>query len=521
MTSAVSTPAVFVLRDWPGAVGLAPRGNPGIDHRSGDNPAQVSFWAGGPVISRDRGAVERAIEDLLSQSHGVDGGVGLSRDTQRWLAGLTPQLPKRFWVHDDAASRRAAGLLGARGFVRHNRIFLGPVPAEQREAVLRHELVHLAQVQVALRTGHISSLFSIEQEADAISSLPAARPVRCGASPHLTYAFIWFVAIGVGLYVLLRPGVANAPGPRDRTFRSPSMGQITAEALCLFAVPGGAFALGGRIGLGFLSASAFAGAATNVGLRVVGDVSRGEASSPLMYVFDAGTGAVIGFVVPGGLRLVGQAGTYALDRLATYGLRNADIALAKVLAEQAARTPLTAVEAQQILQSRGLAGQVSQWWLDRRGLILLYRGQEIATGQILSPLARQENIAASEALVARLRSLGMGYEEIAGYTARWHTEPVPPFLAPPGFGGFPLGSVGIPTTRIPGIAANFGEGGVIYIIRVPSNLAIRPLGWQGLLGESEYVILNQVPPGAIVQAIPASRVAPLMVDANGLLVPGQ
>ncbi len=43
---------------------------------------------------------------------------------------------------------------------------------------------------------------------------------------------------------------------------------------------------------------------------------------------------------------------------------------------------------------------------------------------------------------------------------------------------------------------------------------------QGLQLENEFVILNQVPPGAIVQAIPASRVAPLMVDANGLLAPG-
>jgi hypothetical protein len=38
--------------------------------------------------------------------------------------------------------------------------------------------------------------------------------------------------------------------------------------------------------------------------------------------------------------------------------------------------------------------------------------------------------------------------------------------------------------------------------------------------ENEFVILNQVPPGAIVQAIPASEVSPLMVNAEGLLVPG-
>ncbi len=58
------------------------------------------------------------------------------------------------------------------------------------------------------------------------------------------------------------------------------------------------------------------------------------------------------------------------------------------------------------------------------------------------------------------------------------------------------------------------------MIRVPKTAAIRPLGWQGLLAEDEYVILNQVPAGGIVKAIPVSEVAPLLVDANGLLVPG-
>jgi hypothetical protein len=348
-----------------------------------------------------------------------------------------------------------------------------------------------------------------------------AMPARYGASPHRLYPIVWFIAIGVGAYVLLRPGVANAPGPGDRTYASPSPGQILGEAICIFAIPGGAFALGGRLGLGFLGSAALAGASGNVGLRAVDDAVRGDASSPLMYVFDAATGAVIGFIVPGGVRLIGRAGTYGLDRLATYGMRNSDIALTNVLAQQAARAPLNAAQAQQILESRGMAGQVSQWWLNRRGVVVLYRGQDRATSEILSPLARQESVAASETLVARLRAQGLPDHEIAGYTARWHTEPVPAFSAPPGMGGLPLGSVGIPTTRIPGIAANFGEDGVIYVIRIPRNAAISPRGWQGLAVESEHVILNQVPRGSIVQAIPASRVAPLSVNESGLLVPGR
>lgn len=78
----------------------------------------------------------------------------------------------------------------------------------------------------------------------------------------------------------------------------------------------------------------------------------------------------------------------------------------------------------------------------------------------------------------------------------------------------------IPTTRLPGIAANFGEDGVIYILRVPKEIAIPPLGWQGLQQESEFIILNSVPSGSIVKVIPANRVAPILVDEAGLLVPG-
>lgn len=472
------------------------------------------------VFDHPPNSVEREIEHLLSQSRGSEGRAGLSRQTRQWLAGLDGQLPRRFWVHDDAAAHEAARLLGAAGFVLRDRIFLADIPTGQRESVLRHEFVHLAQVQIALRTSRVAPPDSIEHEAEAIGALPVASPVRCGASPRQMHPIAWFVAIGVGAYILLRPGVANAPGPNDRPQAGPSTGQILGEALCIFAIPGGALALGSRLGLGFLGSTALAGASANVGLRAVDDVSRGQASPPLLYVFDATTGAVIGFIVPGGVRLIGRAGTHGLDRLATYGLRNSDLALTNVLAQQAATAPLTAARAQQILQARGMAGQVSQWWFNRRGLIVLYRGQDQVTSQILSPLARQEGVAASRALEARLRALSLPDEEIAGYTARWHTQPVPPFAAPPGLGGQPLGAIGIPTTRIPGIAANFGEDGVIYVIRLPRNAAITPRGWQGLQLENELVILHQVPPGGIVQTIPANRVAPLAVDEAGLLVPG-
>ena len=465
----------------------------------------------------------RLFAGLVARSEGTDGYLHLSQSpkTGRWVGGLLAQLPRRFSVHCDEPARMAARLAHAEAFVLDDRIFLGDVPIERLEHVLRHELVHLAQLQLARCSGRAASPDIVEREAIEVSGLPIATPVQHGAHPLHMHRFVWFIAIGVGGYILLRPSVANAPGPGDATIASPSAAQIMAEAICLFAIPGGAFALGGRIGLGFLGRSALAGASATVSMRGVDDAARGQLSHPLLYVFDAATGAVIGFVVPGGFRLIGRAGTQSLDRLATYGMRTSDIAATRLLAEHAARTPLTAEQARIILQSRGMAGQVSHWWLERRGVVVLYRGQEQVTQNILSPLARQEGVAASQELVLRMRTLGLSDREIAGYTARWHSNRVPPFAAPSGMAWQPLGAVGIPTTRVPGIAANFARQGTIYVIRVPQNAAIPPQGWQGLALEHEFIILNQVPPGSVVQAIPASRVAPLMVNESGLLVPGR
>jgi hypothetical protein len=388
-----------------------------------------------------------------------------------------------------------------------------------RGHVLRHEIVHVAQVEHARRTGSVAPRACVEAEAERLAASPMAQPVRYGADPGGSYG-LWWVPIGIGLYILLRPGVANAPGPRSPIIKSPSLTQITFESLALFAIPGGAISLGGRLGFGFLGSMAFAGAVGNVSLRGVQDVANGAPSPPLMYVFDATTGAIIGFVVPGGFRLIGRVGTFGFDRLATYGLVRADIAVTERLAEAAAKAPLDAVAAQRILNSAGLGARVSNWWLDRRGLIVLYRGQAMATDQILSPLARGlGGVAASEQMVARMRLFGITDLEMAGFTAKWHLNPAPSYF-PPELAGMPLGAVGIPTTRLPGIAANFGEEGVVYVLRMPRGLALEAVGWQGLAIEKEYVILNSVPSGSIVRVIPASQLAPITVNEAGLLVPG-
>ena len=175
----------------------------------------------------------------------------------------------------------------------------------------------------------------------------------------------------------------------DTPLPSVSDGQILDEVICLIAVPGGSMELGARLGIGFLGCSALAGATTNVGMQAVGDIARGQAASPLMYLYDATTGAAIGFVVPGGLRLVGKAGTWSFDRLATLGMSRSEIAITQVLAERAAQPPLTAAEARRLLASQGMISQISKWWLDRRNLIVLCRGQELPATPILNPLARR------------------------------------------------------------------------------------------------------------------------------------
>lgn len=460
------------------------------------------------------------VSDLFRDSRGVHGCTAVSADTWAWSRRFRDLLPHHFWVHDDPAAHRAAARLGCHAFALRDRIVLGAMPESMRRRVLRHELVHLAQMQLARRGAVVAARECVEAEADRHADAPLAGCVEHPADPDGCYGF-WWVAVGVGMYILLRPSVANAPAPGGRVRPSPPMPQIVFESLAIFAIPGGAFALGGKLGIGLMSSMALAGASTTVSSRVVEDVFNGAPSPPLLYLFDATTGAVIGFVVPGGIRLIGIGGTMAFDRLATWGLARADIALTEMLAEAAAAAPLDAQAAQKLLQAQGLGGRVSQWWLARRGLVVLYRGQGMATERILSPLARTEGVAASEELVARMRAEGLADQEIAGYMARWHTQAVPPMFAPPNLGGLPLGSVGIPTTRIPGIAANFGEEGVIYILRVPSSSVITPMGWQGLALESEHIILNSVPAGSVVKTIPASRISPILINDSGLIVPGR
>src|SRR5688572_11940637 len=121
-------------------------------------------------------------------------------------------------------------------------------------------------------------------------------------------------------------------------------------------------------------------------------------------------------------------------------MRHSDIQLTKVIADRAAVNPVGAAELEQMFAARRLYGRVAQWWLDRRGTIILYRGQGEPTVEILSPLAREQGVAASESLVARMRAVGVTDDEIAKYAAVWHSQPVPPAFTAPEMAWQSLGS---------------------------------------------------------------------------------
>jgi hypothetical protein len=162
---------------------------------------------------------------------------------------------------------------------------------------------------------------------------------------------------------------------------------------------------------------------------------------------------------------------------------------------------------------------MAEWWLDRRGTMILYRGQAGPTVEILSPLAREQGLGASEVMVERMRAAGLTDGEIAGYTAKWHVQPVPGAFTLPELANHPLGAAGIPTTRIPGVAASFGESGSIYVIRIPKTATLRVPRW-GLSVENEWVVLNKIPKEYVVGTIPATRIPLLQVDETGKIIAG-
>ena len=127
------------------------------------------------------------------------------------------------------------------------------------------------------------------------------------------------------------------------------------------------------------------------------------------------------------------------------------------------------------------AGALAEKHLNKRGFMILYRGQHEETPHILSPIARDFGVQASHEALTRYFRQGYTLEEVASEMAK--------------YGPLGIGHVDIPTTRTPGIAAQpqFGQTNV-YIHSVPISRATRAIGWQSLIPEQEYMLLHDATP---------------------------
>ncbi|MBZ0314894.1 MAG: DUF4157 domain-containing protein [Anaerolineae bacterium] len=208
-----------------------------------------------------------------------------------------PLTNKSARVYDNAASHRAAYQLGAYAYSWRGDIFLGAgLTGTARSAVIQHELTHARQ---AHNRGPAASPIALEQE--ALTSRDGS--ARLAADPDAVQGLWWIIPLAAGLYVLLRPNVANAPtSAATPTYPSVSGLQVGAEALALFAVPAGISGALARAGYGVIAAGALSGAGSAVAFRGVQDVGAGQFSGVQAYVIDATTGAVIGAVIGGVFR---------------------------------------------------------------------------------------------------------------------------------------------------------------------------------------------------------------------------
>lgn len=243
-----------------------------------------------PVSDGDRAATAAA---------GLTGGPDLFAVDGR--AGKT--MTEAVSVHDSAQSHRAAAALGVHAYTYRGEIALGAGLEEAdgpgRSAVLAHELAHARQMRNGLAdAGAADAEAAVQQGRDDV-----------GADPDVPQGLFWLIPVAVGAYIVLRPNVANAPSPEDveKGNVQPSVSglQVVGEAVALFAVPGGVASGLARAGYGVIAASAVGGATSSVAFRGVQDVGAGEFSGPQAYIVDAGTGAVIGAVVGGAVRIFG------------------------------------------------------------------------------------------------------------------------------------------------------------------------------------------------------------------------
>ena len=234
--------------------------------------------------------------------------------------------------------------------------------------------------------------------------------------------------------------------------------------------------------------------------------------------FREGTGTVWDLLAY--LPLFTYASGLGLDWIATRGIIGADLAGSRELARQIPEAGLSQERfitlRQQIQNAEPWITEKARWWADLRDYMILYRGQGSLGNRILSPIAREEGLEASRALVRRMQAEGLTNAQIADFTGQWYDGPIPGYAGlPEGFqhlNGQRLGAAGIPTSAIPGVATAFAKSddGVTMVLRLPREVPIRVQEpWDILRFEEEYIVLHQIPNSNIVQVIPAKELAPI------------
>lgn len=200
-------------------------------------------------------------------------------------------LPGTTRVYDDAHAHRAAAQLNAHAYTYQGDIVLGAGLGSARGAVLDHELVHTRQSR---RAGSPASPQALESEAHAGGAGTLT------ADPDTPHPWAWIIPpLLAGAYTLLRPNVANAPGPGDKTYPSVSPLQVGAEAIALFGIPGGAGKALLSRGWSVVAVAGTEGAIGAAGYRGVQDIFGGEFSGVSAYVVDVSTGVLLGVFIGG------------------------------------------------------------------------------------------------------------------------------------------------------------------------------------------------------------------------------
>ena len=146
-----------------------------------------------PMLQHPQSGSYAPIRRLLNQSQGVPVASLMQQGhVHESVRALVGNCAGAISVHQDDAARLAAALIGSHACCLGERIFLGPTVGTALgptlSDVLHHELVHVAQVAVARRTGRVAPRAALEHEASALATdRGARRVVSYGASEDEIY----------------------------------------------------------------------------------------------------------------------------------------------------------------------------------------------------------------------------------------------------------------------------------------------------------------------------------------------